>query len=55
MAVAAMQIADMMVCAAIVAPVDTAPILKPAEHDLDFVTLPIEGSVVRDCHLPICL
>jgi hypothetical protein len=34
--------------AAIVASVDAPPILEPAEHVLDTMTLAIEGSVVRD-------
>ena len=34
--------------AAIVARVDAAPILEPAEHDFDFMALTIERCVVSD-------
>jgi hypothetical protein len=37
---------------AVVACGDTAPILEPAEHDLDAVALAIQRGVVRDGHLP---
>jgi hypothetical protein len=33
-------------CAAIVTCVDAAPVLVPAEHDLDFVALAVEYCVV---------
>lgn len=43
------------VCAAVIAGVDAAPILELAEHDLDLVTLAVEGGIVGDGHLSIGL
>jgi hypothetical protein len=52
MTVAAMH---MNVCAQRSQRVDTAPVLEPAEHDLDLVALPLKGGIMRDRHLPVCL
>lgn len=41
--------------AAVVTGVDATPFFEFAEHVLDLVTLGIEGSVVRDGHLAVCL
>ena len=53
MTVGAMQMADMKVCAAIIAGVDASPVLEPAEHIFDFVALTVEDAVVRDRHLAV--
>jgi hypothetical protein len=39
--------------AAVVAGVDTAPVLEPAEHVLDLMPASIEGGVVRDLNLAV--
>jgi hypothetical protein len=39
--------------AAVIACVDTAPILKPSEHVLDFMASAIEPDVVRDLDLAV--
>lgn len=41
--------------ASVVAGVDAAPVLEFAEHVLDFVTLAIEGCIVRDGHFAVGL
>lgn len=53
--VAAMQNADMKVCAAVVGYVDASPILQLAEHALEGVALTIKSSVVRDRRMSIDL
>ena len=58
MRVAAMQMADMKVCAqlsSVVAGVDASPVLEPAEHDLDLVALAVEHGVVRDGGFAVAL
>ena len=51
-----MQIAENVgVGASVVAGVDAAPVLEPAEHVLDFVALAIEGGVVGDRDFPVGL
>jgi hypothetical protein len=41
--------------AAVVAGVNAAPVLEPAEHVLDLVTSAVEDGVVRDGHLAVGL
>jgi hypothetical protein len=41
--------------ASIVASVDTAPVLEPAEHVFDLVALAIEHGIVRDKNLSVFL
>ena len=40
-------------CASIIAGVDAAPVLEPAEHVLDLVAFPVERAIVRDRRLAI--
>lgn len=41
--------------AAVVAGVDASPVLEPAEYILDPVALAVEGPVVVDSDLAVCL
>jgi hypothetical protein len=55
MTAAAMQTAAEGVGAAVVASVDAAPVLEPAEHVLDLVTSAVDDGVVPDGHLAVGL
>ena len=41
--------------ASVVAWVEAEPVFKMAEHDLDLVTLAVEGAIVRDGDLAVLL
>ena len=41
--------------AAVIAGVYAAPVLEFAEHVLDLVALTVEGNVMQDGHLAVCL
>ena len=43
-----MQIADMLVCASVIAGLDAPPVFQSSEHDFDFMALSVEHGVVGD-------